>query len=168
MWVTKAEDLADMIRDIHPQASSTLDDRQWLIFDGPVDAVWIENMNTVLDDNKKLCLMSGEIIQVQGNQITVLVRPKQGQLVYCSGKCAFQYDSSNSTLYPSQMSNKQNMIFETEDLEQASPATVSRCGMVYMEPNELGWEPILTSWLFTLKDTFTEEQVDCSRNRRMV
>ncbi|XP_072503821.1 dynein axonemal heavy chain 14 [Notamacropus eugenii] len=105
------EDEDETEKDIQPSENNqymTITDWQWIVFDGPVDTIWIENLNTVLDDNKTLCLANSERII-----LTDSIR----------------------------------MIFEVDNLSQASPATITRCAMVYVDPADLGWEPYVKTWL---------------------
>ncbi|RHY56775.1 hypothetical protein DYB38_003577, partial [Aphanomyces astaci] len=80
----------------------------WLVFDGPIDALWIENLNTVLDDNMTLCLANGERIK----------------------------------LLP-----RMRLLFEVSDMNSASPASVSRLGVLYFSDKTLGWRPYVDTWL---------------------
>ncbi|XP_021937393.1 dynein beta chain, ciliary isoform X2 [Zootermopsis nevadensis] len=92
------------------QANLGGDNPKWIILDGDIDPMWIESLNTVMDDNKILTLASNERIA-----LTPVMR----------------------------------LLFEISNLRTATPATVSRAGILYLNPQDLGWNPYVTSWLET-------------------
>ncbi|KAM3623278.1 uncharacterized protein V6R79_009492 [Siganus canaliculatus] len=96
---------------IRHAVSDSSGSHKWVICDGPVDTLWIENMNTMLDDNKMLSLANSEQMK----------------------------------LTPSI-----HVVFEVQDLAGASPSTVSRCGMVYIDPDELKWMNYVQTWISRL------------------
>eukprot|EP01135_Chromosphaera_perkinsii_P009070 Nk52_evm1s1607 gene=Nk52_evmTU1s1607 len=100
--------LSHIFRECNRPLTSDKQERRYIVFDGDVDAVWIENMNSVMDDNRLLTLANGERIRLQK---------------YCQ------------------------LLFEVGDLQYASPATVSRAGMVYVDPKNLGSQPFFLKWV---------------------
>ena len=58
---------------------------------------------------------------------------------------------ANSDRIP--MTENTKLVFEVENLNNASPATVSRCGIVYVSDTDLGWAPLFTTWI---EDKITE------------
>ncbi|CAF4004150.1 unnamed protein product, partial [Rotaria sp. Silwood2] len=98
---------------------------QWLVLDGPIDTLWVENLNTLLDDSKILCLANGERIGMSGHT---------------------------------------RILFEVDSLVNASPATVSRCAMVYLDPVDLGYKPFLNQWYrCKLPNTLSQSAIEFLR-----
>ncbi|KAL8567586.1 hypothetical protein ACOMHN_054399 [Nucella lapillus] len=89
-------------------ASMAGDGPKWIVLDGDIDPMWIESLNTVMDDNKILTLASNERIP----------------------------------LTPSM-----RLLFEISHLKTATPATVSRAGILFINSQDLGWNPFVQSWI---------------------
>jgi dynein heavy chain, axonemal len=55
------------------------------------------------------------------------------------------------------------MLFEVGDLSQASPTTVSRCGVVYIDTSDVGWLPYVHSWINRLQNDVIKSSTELKK-----
>jgi hypothetical protein len=115
----------------------------------------------VLDDNKKLCLVSGEIIAMSGPTTMMFevedlavaspatVSRRGPVRVGCRRPRGAQL---HALCYPCGIQRRAAVPKLTRP-NPCPPRAPPRCGMVYMEPTALGLEPLLASWLGALPPT---------------
>lgn len=102
---------------------------KWCVFDGDVDPEWIESLNTVMDDNKVLTLVSNERIP---------------------------------------LTDSMKLIIEVSNLRNATPATVSRGGVLFINAGDIGWTPYYNSWLSKFKKKGSKTEDDIAMNQFML
>ncbi|CAF0866110.1 unnamed protein product, partial [Didymodactylos carnosus] len=109
--------LSSIMRDL---SNITYDCPKWIVLDGDIDPMWIESLNTLMDDNKILTLASNERILL------------------------------NDTM---------KLLFEISHLKTATPATVSRAGILYVSTNDIGYSPLYQSWVEQRESSVEKNQL---------
>ena len=100
--------------------------RHWIVFDGDVDPEWVENLNSVLDDNKLLTLPNGERLNLPPNvRIMFEVETLKYATLATVSRCGMVWFSED-TVTPSMMVSNfleslKTVVFE--DLDEDAVAT---------------------------------------------
>ncbi|KAI1416726.1 cytoplasmic dynein heavy chain [Hypoxylon sp. FL1857] len=99
--------------------------RHWIVFDGDVDPEWVENLNSVLDDNKLLTLPNGERLNLPPNvRIMFEVETLKYATLATVSRCGMVWFSED-TVTPSMMVTNYLDTLRTvafEDLDEDTAA----------------------------------------------
>ncbi|KRX01504.1 P-loop containing nucleoside triphosphate hydrolase [Pseudocohnilembus persalinus] len=102
---------SQIFRNFSLQTDPTME--QWIIFDGPVDSIWAENMNTVLDESTTLCLSNGERIKLQENlKVLFEVLNLNNASLSTVSRCGIIYIDNNIISYENILERKINKALE--------------------------------------------------------
>ena len=157
---------SNIMRDM---ANLTGDNPKWIVLDGDIDPMWIESLNTVMDDNKVTnipvkgtCTCS---YQQNSNIYTCLNQQVWVLSKLCSSQLHLQQANFNAVCFTEcvqvwliyllscmqvltlasnervPLTPSMRLMFEIGHLKAATPATVSRAGILFANPSDLGWNP---------------------------